>query len=133
MQQKNRKQPPEGLFLNNDYLRLQQQMAARIKRMRRKPPTPPITPGRTLVEKAVEEVVDVEAIKEVAGIGRGLDEEVGAVVEARVELGAAEGTLVGAAEGALVGAAEGTLVEVGAAEGAEVGNSVASTILIRSV
>jgi hypothetical protein len=100
-------------------------MTARIKRMRRKPPTPPITPGRTLVEKAVEEVVDVVAIKEVAGIGEGLAVDVGAVEGAKVEIGAAERAEVE------VGGAERAEVEDGATEGAVVGNSVASIILIR--
>jgi hypothetical protein len=120
-------------------------MTARIRRIRRKHPIPLITPGRALPDKAIDDVVGVVAVKEVAGTVEGEGVEVGAAVEEEVEVGAVEGegvevdavegegVEVGAVEGegVEVGAVVGEGVEVGAAEGADVGNAFAAKIRIR--
>jgi hypothetical protein len=109
-----RKQTLERSILHNHYLRLQQQMTARI---RSKPPTPPITPDITLVDEVAEVEFGIVAVKEVAGIVANEGFKVGAAVGAEVGVGTAAGAEVGVdtASGAEVGVSTtgGAEVEVG--------------------
>jgi hypothetical protein len=106
-------------------------MMARMRRIMRKPPRPPITPGRTVLDKAVDEEVGVEAINEVTGAGvvEGAEVEINTADGEGAEISTAEGAevevITADGEGAEISTAEGAEVDVSTADGAEVDVSTA--------